>query len=70
MTLVKCMRCALDTTLYACSISHHQGRNLKIQLYHNRRHLNTKYSSHLRWIQSILVVFTGYKYPTYECMGI
>jgi len=41
----------LDGTLYACGTGHHQGCHLKIQLYHNHRHLNTKYSGHRRWIE-------------------
>jgi len=41
----------LDTTLYACSTGHRHGRHLKIQMYHNHRHLNTKYSNHRYWIQ-------------------
>jgi len=40
----------LDTTLYACGTGHHQGRHLKIQMYHSRRHLYTNYYGHLRWI--------------------
>jgi len=56
----------LDTTLYACGTNH---RHL-IQPYHNRRHLNTKYFNRLRWIQSIIIIFIGYKYPTYECKNI
>ena len=40
----------LDTTLYTCGTGRHQGRHLNIQLYHSRRHLNTKYFDRLRWI--------------------
>jgi len=40
----------LDSTLYAYGTGRHQGRHLKIQLYHSRRHLNTKYFGRLRWI--------------------
>jgi len=32
----------LDPTLYACGTSCHQGGHLMIQMYHSRRHLNTK----------------------------
>ena len=56
----------LDTTIYAC------GTNLRhsIQPHHYRRQLNTKYDNRLCGIQSILVIFIGYKYPSYECMNI
>jgi len=38
----------LDTTLYACDVGRHHGRHIKIQMFHSRRHLNTKYYSRLR----------------------
>jgi len=43
----QCMLCS-HTQLYMHVVSsRHQGRQLKIQMYHNRQHLNRKYSSRL-----------------------
>jgi len=47
---LECMQCALDTTLYAHSTGRRQGCHLKIKMYYNHRHLNTKYSNHRHWI--------------------
>jgi hypothetical protein len=46
----------IDTTLYACGTNH--------------RHLIQPYHNHRCWIQTILVIVVGYKYPSQQLMNV